>query len=152
MLHFAGADAEGQRAERAVGGGVAVAADDGHAGLRESEFRADHVDDALPVAVHAEAANAEFGAVGFELVELFGGDLVDDGQRAIRGGNAVVGGGDGEIGTADFEAALAQALEGLRRGDFVDQVQVDEQQGGSAGLLVDYVRVPEFFDDGAWHK
>jgi hypothetical protein len=31
-------------------------------------------------------------------------------------------------------------------------VQVDEQQGGSAGALVDYVRVPEFFNDGAWHK
>ena len=59
VLHFAGADAEGQRAERAVGGGVAIAADHGHAGLGESQFGADHVDDALPVAVHAEAAYAE---------------------------------------------------------------------------------------------
>src|SRR6185369_6457121 len=51
-----------------------------------------------------------------------------------------------------LEAALAQALEGLGRRHLVDQVQVDEQQRGSAGALVDYVRVPEFFDDGAWHK
>ncbi len=35
VLHFAGADAERQRAERAVRGGVAVAADHGHAGLRQ---------------------------------------------------------------------------------------------------------------------
>ena len=35
VLHFAGADAEGQRAERAVRRRVAVAADHGHAGLRE---------------------------------------------------------------------------------------------------------------------
>ena len=34
-LHFACPDAERERAERAVGGGVAVAADDGHARLRE---------------------------------------------------------------------------------------------------------------------
>ena len=84
VLHFAGADAEGQRAERAVRGGVAVAADHGHAGLRESQFRADHVDDALPVAVHAQAADAELAAVGFQLRELLGGDLIDDRQRAVR--------------------------------------------------------------------
>ena len=47
VLHLAGADAERQRAERAVGGGVRVAADDDHAGLGEPELRADHVHDAL---------------------------------------------------------------------------------------------------------
>ena len=46
MLHFAGADAKRQRAERAVRGRVAVAADDGHARLRQTQFRADDVDDA----------------------------------------------------------------------------------------------------------
>ena len=40
VLHFAGADAESQRAERAVGGGVRVAADDGHAGLGDARARA----------------------------------------------------------------------------------------------------------------
>ena len=96
------------------------------------------------------AADAEIAAVGFQLRDLLGGDRVDDGQRAVGGGDAVVGGGDGQIGAADFEAALAQALKGLRRGDFVDQVQVDVEQGGRAGLFVDHVRVPEFFDNGAW--
>ena len=152
VLHFAGADAEGQRAEGAVGGGVAVAADHRHAGLGEAQLGADDVDDALAVAVHAAAADAELGAVGFQLRELLGGDRIDDGQRAVGGGDAVIGGGDGEIGTPHLEAALAQALEGLRRGDLVHQVQVDEQQRGSAGLLVDYVGVPEFFDDGTGHK
>ena len=152
VLHFAGADAEGQRAERAVRGGVAVAADDGHAGLRESQLGADDVHDALAVAVDAQAADAEIGAVGFELRELFGGDRIDNGQRAVGGGDAVVGGGDGEIGAADLETALAQSIEGLRGGDFVDQVKVDEEQRGRAGLLVDDVGVPEFFDDGLRHK
>ena len=35
VFHFAGADAERQRAERSVRRGVAVAADHGHAGLRQ---------------------------------------------------------------------------------------------------------------------
>jgi hypothetical protein len=30
------------------------------------------------------------------------------------------------------------------------QVQVDVQQGGRAGLFVDHMGVPEFFDDSAW--
>ena len=47
VLDFAGADAEGQRAERAVRGRVAVAADDRHARLRQPKFRPDDVDDAL---------------------------------------------------------------------------------------------------------
>ena len=40
VLHLGGADAERQRAEGAVRGGVRVAADHGHAGLGEAELRA----------------------------------------------------------------------------------------------------------------
>ncbi len=47
------------------------------------------------------------------------------GSERSRGRNAVVRGRDGEIGTADLEAALAQAVKGLRRSDFVHQVQID---------------------------
>ena len=47
VLDLGGADAEGQRAERAMRGGVRVAADDGHAGLGDAELRADHVHDPL---------------------------------------------------------------------------------------------------------
>ena len=53
VFHFAGADAEGQRAERAVRGRVAVAADDGHAGLRDAQLRPDDVHDALMRAAQA---------------------------------------------------------------------------------------------------
>ena len=47
VLDLAGADAERQRPEGAVGRGVAVAADDGHARLGQTLLRADDVDDAL---------------------------------------------------------------------------------------------------------
>jgi hypothetical protein len=47
MLDLRRADAVRQRAEGAVRRGVAVAADDGHAGQREALLGADDVDDAL---------------------------------------------------------------------------------------------------------
>ena len=152
VLHLAGADAERQRAERAVRGGVAVPAHHRHAGLREAQLRADHVHDALAVAVDAQAPDAEIGAVGFELRELPGCNFIDDRQRAIGGRDAVIGGGDGEVGTPHLEAARPKAVEGLRRRDFVHQVQVDKNQRGCAGLLLDDMRIPEFFDDGLGHN
>ena len=60
VFDFAGADAEGQRAERAVRGGVAVAADDGLSRLRDAEFGADDVHDALIAAEHIEETDAGF--------------------------------------------------------------------------------------------
>ena len=47
LLDLAGADAEGQGPEGAMGAGVAVAADDGGAGKGEALLGPDHVDDAL---------------------------------------------------------------------------------------------------------
>ena len=63
VLDLAGADAERERAERAVGRGVRVAADDRHARLGDAQLRADHVDDALArgadrVDRHAELARS----------------------------------------------------------------------------------------------
>ena len=101
-------------------------------GCVKPELRPDHVHDALAVAMHTQAADAELGAIGFQLRQLPGGNFIHDRQRPVRGGNAVVGGGDGEVRPAHLEAPLAQPLEGLRRGDFVDQVQIDEQQRGRA--------------------
>lgn len=64
------------------------------------------------------------------------------------GGDAVVNGSDGFIGAAHFEATLTEASEGLRRGDFVNQVQVNIQHGGRVGLLRDDVVVPDFLEEG----
>ena len=52
VLDLARADAEGERAERAVGRGVAVAAHDGHARLGEALLGADDVHDALAGVAH----------------------------------------------------------------------------------------------------
>jgi len=33
----------------------------------------------------------------------------------------------------------------------MDEVQIDKKQRGRARLFTDYVRVPEFFNNGSWH-
>ena len=62
-LHLARADAEGERAERAVGGGVRVAADDRHARLRQAELGTDDMDDALAVRAERVERDPELLAV-----------------------------------------------------------------------------------------
>jgi len=156
VLDFAGADAESQRAESAVRGSVAVAADDGLAGLSDAELRADDVHDALMLAVHVEEADAGFAAVLFEGIELGFGIGVDDGESAIGGGDRVVHYGESEVGTADFAAFGAEAGESLGRRAFMNEMAVDVDErgfsrpGGQARLFVDEMVLPDFFVEGFW--
>ena len=62
MPDFGRADAEGEGAECAVRRRMAIAADDGLAGLRRAEFRTDDVHDAALIAVETEQFDAEFAA------------------------------------------------------------------------------------------
>ena len=70
VAHLAGADAEGQGPEGAVGARVAVAADDGHARLGEAQLGADHVHDALALAAQGVEGDAELAAVLLEGLDL----------------------------------------------------------------------------------
>ena len=63
VLNFAGADAESQGSKRAVGAGVRIAADNGHAGLGDAELGADNMNDALLAGVHVVEFDAEVGAI-----------------------------------------------------------------------------------------
>ena len=129
MLDFAGADAEGQSSEAPCVAGVRVAADDGHAGLGEAEFRADDVNDALVGRIHVVELDAEVGAVLAQRGDLLGRDLVDDVEPAVDGGgHIVIDGGDAPVRAADLAAGQAKTFKGLRRGDLVQQLQVDVEQ------------------------
>ena len=85
VADLGGADAEGQRAEGAVGGGVAVAADDGHAGLGPAQFGRHHVHDAAVGRIPARQRDAEFAAVALEFLDLGAGGRVGVGAAAVRG-------------------------------------------------------------------
>ena len=54
--------------------------------------------------------------------------LIGSVDRAVSGRDVVVLGGDGEVRTSYGAAGGAQAVEGLRAGHLVDQVQVDVEQ------------------------
>ena len=63
VFDLGGPDAEGERTERAVRGGVAVAADDGHPREGEAVFGPDDVDDPLvlvPIGKHVIPNSAQF--------------------------------------------------------------------------------------------
>ncbi len=143
VLDLARPYAEGQSAEGAVGGGVAVAADDRHAGLRPPLLGADDVDDALVGVAHRVAGDAEFGRVGVEDLELLGRDGVGHRFVDVGGGHIVVGRGHRQVGTAHRPARQSQSVEGLGGGHLVHEVEVDEDEIRLALGRVDDVRVPD---------
>ena len=142
VLDLRGADADGQRPEGAVRRRVAVAADDGHTGLREALLRPDDVDDALTDVVHTEVGHTEISDVLVEDGDLLDRERVRPGLVAVRGRHVVVDGRDGELGAAHLTPGHAQRLECLRRGDFVHQVQVDVEKVRLARLAADDVSLP----------
>src|SRR5260370_22947751 len=143
VLDFAGADAERQRTDRSVRRRVAVAANDGLSRLCDAELGTDDVHDALMLAVHVEEAYAGFAAVFLEGIELELGVVIEDGQRAILGGNRVVHHRESEIRTAHLAAFRAEACKSLGRSAFVNEVAVDVNDRWLAGILAYHVSVPD---------
>ena len=142
------ADAEGEGAEGPVGGGVAVAAHDGHAGQGQPLLGADHVDDALAGAAHRVLDDAELGGVGPQHLDLLARDRVGDRLVDVGGGDVVVLGGDGQVGAAHGAPVEAEAVERLRRGDLVHEVEVDVEQVGLALGPVHDVALPDLVAEG----
>src|SRR5713101_4619230 len=114
MLDFAGADAKGERSERAVGAGMAVAADDGHARACQAQLGPDDVDDALLVRVDVEKLNLTISTVGAQNIDLFSGDRVSNRQGAIGRRDVVIDGCESQVGPAHAAVRRAQTIERLR--------------------------------------
>ncbi len=146
-----GADAEGDGAEGAVGGGVAVAAGDGHAGLGESQFGADHVDDALVVMREVVERHAEVAAVAFERAHHGLGHGVAERAGGVARGDDVIDGREGAVRVADGPAVEAELVEGLGGGHFVNEVQPDEELGLPRWQDAHGVRVPDFLQECLAH-
>ena len=139
-----------QGPEGAVGRGVGVPADDGHARLGAALLGADNVDDAVADVAHGEEFDAVVGDVPLEGGELQAGFFVDHGTHAqalALGGNVVVGHGQGPVRAPDLPPVGAQAGKGLRRRHLVDQVEVDVEDR-LAVLFGDEVRIPDLVIEG----
>ena len=151
VLDLAGADAEGERAERAVRGRVAVAAHDRHPREREPLLGTDHVDDAGAGVPHRVEADAELLAVGGEHLDLLLRDRVGDRLIDVQGRHVVVHRRHGEVGAAHGATVQAQAVEGLRRGDLVDEVEVDVEEVGLTVGAADDVPFPHLLGERLGH-
>src|SRR5438270_1360784 len=152
MLDLGGADAKSEGAHRPVRRGVAVAANDRHAWLREALLRSDDVDDALVDAVDREVRDPEFPDVALEHVDLqlrlVIGDTGDTG-RPVSGRNVVVGDRHRRVGPAYLAAGELEPFEGLRRRDLVDQVKIDVDQVGAFALRGDEMAFPDLVEERA---
>ena len=149
VAHLAGADAEGDRTKGTVGGGVGVAAGDGHARLGEAQLRGDHVHDALTATAEAMQGDAVLSAVGLKRGEHLLGQRVGEGPCLGGGGHDVIHRGHRALGVAHAQAQILQAGESLWTGHLMDQVQADEQLGGTAGQLGHLMQIPDLVVKGA---
>ncbi len=130
VFDLTGADSHCEGTECAVRGRVAVAADHRHTGLGESELRTDHVDDALIEIAHGMQPDTELLAVTTQGLDLRARDRVGDGLVDVHRGDVVILGGDREIGAPERASGQPEAVEGLRAGHFVYEVQVDVDEVG----------------------
>ena len=110
------------RTECAVGGRVTVAADDRHAGLRESELRSDDVHDALFEVAHRMQPDAELFAVASQRFDLSARNGIGDRLVDVDRRHVVVLGGDGQIRSPDTAAGEPQPVERLRAGHLMHEV------------------------------
>ena len=123
MLDFAGADAERQGPERAVGAGVTVAANDRQAGQRQPQLGANDVDDPLMAALDVVEHHAELSAIlpeGFDLPSREG--IAD--VELVFGRHVMIDRGDGQFGSADLAVRQSEPFKSLGAGDFVNKVTV----------------------------
>ena len=152
VLDLAGADAERERAERAVRRGVRVAADDRQARLGEAELRSDLVDDALVGVAERVDAHAELRGVVAQRLDLRAAGLVGDRPVDVERGGVVVLGRQGEVRAAHRATCETQALERLRARHLVHEVEVDvEEVGRPVGAPSHDVRVPDLLRQRAGH-
>ena len=142
MLDLRRADAVRERAEGAVRGGVAVAADDGRARQREALLRPDDVNDALAAVELVVIFDAEFLRVDRQLLDLLAAFGIGDAAGAVGGLDVVVDDGERLLRRAHLASGHAKPLESLRAGDLVHEVAVDIDQARPARGLDDVV-VPD---------
>jgi hypothetical protein len=138
MLDLARADPERQRAERPVGSGVGVPADDRHPRLGDAKLGTDHMDDALTIGAERVDRDSELLAVALERLHLHARELVADPGRDRRpvGRHIVVRRRKRAVGPAHLAPRETQGIERLRAGDLMDEVQIDIEQ--TRGNLVGF--------------
>jgi hypothetical protein len=104
------------------------------------------VHDALALVLEREVGQrADLADVAVEGLDLLARDRVEDALLPVVGGRVVVGRRDDGVHAPGLAPGQLEALEGLRAGDFVNQVAVDVDQRGAVVFDVHHVAGPQFF-------
>ncbi|MNS58221.1 hypothetical protein D3C72_911330 [compost metagenome] len=114
VLDFGGSDTKRQRTERAVRGGMGVAADDGHSRQGDALLRTHYVDDALIRVVQIVQLNAEGVAVLNQLLHLDTRHLARRVDVFGLSRHVVIHRGEGFTRLANGTIVRAQTVKGLR--------------------------------------
>src|SRR4029077_18303151 len=153
VLHLARAYAESEAAESAVGAGVGMASDEGHAGQRRALLRPDDVHDSLlPVEVGEIDLRAILPDVGIQRLDLQPRYRVFYPRDALvpaAGRRVVISSRDDGVHAPRFSVRELEALVSLGARNLVDQVAVDIDERRTVRSLVHEVAVPQFFVQGA---
>ena len=107
MLDLGGADAEAERAERTIGGGVAVSASDQHARRHQPLLRHDDVLDPLPGIAEPVKGDVVLAAVFFEIADQKLGLLARPAAHAGR--VHMINDRKMRFGSPDLQALCSQA-------------------------------------------
>jgi hypothetical protein len=102
--------------------------------------------------LHIEELDAELSAIVAQRIHLTRGDLIGDDQAILRacGWDVVVHGGYVPIRPTELALCQAQAIEGLWRCDFVNEMKVDINQRRFARRLGDDVLLPDLLKERLW--
>ena len=144
LLQLRCADAERERAERAVRRGVRVAAGDREARLRDAELGPDDVHDALARIVDAEVQDVVLARVVLEELDHAADLRVGDARDAALapdGRHVMIRGGESLARLAHLAAFLRERAERVERA-FVHEIAVDVEQR-FAFALHDHVLAPD---------
>ena len=147
MGEFAGADAEGQRAEAAMGAGMAVAADDQAAGKAQAQLRPDDMDDALAGLVDIEQLDAARRGLDPQRRQQFLADLAGA-RPSVRGRDRMVRGRKGQFRIVNFQIAALEIEQAARAAEIVQQMAIDVEQVGIVAETGDDMLVPDFGQQG----
>ena len=148
---FGGSHAERRGAQRSVRGGVAVAADDGHARLCEALFGADDMDDPLVRIAHAEVLDAVLRAVGGQRLDLPPRLRLFDGEVLADGRDVVVDRCRYSSRMNHADAAPFETGERHGRRHLVDILPVDIEHRAAALFGTHGMRVPDFVQKRSSH-
>src|SRR5699024_2819660 len=151
-LDLARADTEGEGSERAMRGGVGVAAHDGRTRLGEPELWSDDVHDALFDVAERRDAYAELLAVAPQRLHLRTRHRIGDRLVDVEGGNVVVLGRESQIGAPNTPAGKAKAVECLRARHLVDEMEIDVEEVRLAVGVANDVFVPYLLCKGFAHR